>query len=201
MIFRSRHRLLSALTLVMALPLFAADTYKIDAVHSEASFRIRHLVSKASGRFAQFQGTIVVDPVHIGKSSVEVTIDAASINTASDARDKHLRSADFFDVEKFPTITFQSTHVKEVAKGKLEVTGTLTMHGVAKTIVIPMSNLGTSPGMKPGTVVAGFEGALKLNRSDYGIKTYLGPVGDEVEISLNVEAGKVDPTPQGVPHA
>lgn len=191
MTYTTTRRLLSAFALVLALPAFAADTYKIDAVHSEAGFRIRHLVSKTSGRFSKFEGTIVVDTKDISKSTVDVTLDASSITTDNEARDKHLRSADFFDVEKFPTLTFKSTSVKEVAKGKLKVTGTLTLHGVSKTIVIPVSNNGTSAGMKPGSVVAGFEGAVKINRSDYGIKTYLGPVGDEVEISLNVEAGKI----------
>ena len=188
---RSTRRLLSAFALVLALPALAADTYKIDSVHSEVGFRIRHLVSKTSGRFAKFEGTIVVDSQDISKSSVDVTIAAASIGTDSEGRDKHLKGPDFFDVDKFPSVTFKSTAVKEVAKGKLEVTGTFTLHGVAKTIVIPVSNNGTAPGMKPGSVVAGFEGAVKINRSDYGIKTYLGAVGDEVEITLNVEAGKI----------
>ena len=125
------------------------------------------------------------------KSSVEVVIDATSINTDNEARDKHLRGADFFDVEKFPTVTFKSTAVKEAEKGKLLVTGDLTMHGVTKSITIPITNAGTRPGMKPGSVVAGFiDGAVKLNRNDFGIKTYPGVLGDDVEISLDIEAGK-----------
>jgi polyisoprenoid-binding protein YceI len=184
-------RLLTAFALVLAIPAFAADTYKIDSVHSETGFKIRHLVSKVNGRFAKFEGTIVVDTKDITKSSVNVTIDAPSITTGNDKRDEHLRTPDFFDVAKYPTITFKSTAVKEVAKGKLEVTGSFTLHGVTKTIVIPISNNGTTPGMAPNTVIAGFEGSVKINRSEYGMAKMVGPLGDEVEISLNIEAGKI----------
>jgi len=170
---------------------FAQDVYTIDAVHSQVGFRIRHLVAKTSGRFTKFTGAVTVDTKEMSKSSVAVTIDAASINTDNEARDKHLRSSDFFDVEKFPTITFKSTEVKEVEKGRLQVTGLLTMHGVSKSITFPITNAGTRPGMKPGTVVAGFiDGAVKLNRNDFGIKTYPGVLGDDVEITLDIEAGK-----------
>jgi polyisoprenoid-binding protein YceI len=188
---RTTRHLLTALAMVMVMPAFAADTYKIDAVHSEAGFRVRHLITKVSGRFTKFTGTIVVDTKDLAKSSVEVAIEAPSITTDNEKRDEHLRSDAFFDVAKYPTLTFKSTSVKKVAKGKLLVTGTFTMHGVSKTIDIPISNNGTTPGMTPNTIVAGFEGSLKIKRSDYGIKTFLGPVGDEVEITLSVEAGKI----------
>ena len=116
---------------------------------------------------------------------------AASITTDNETRDKHLRSADFFDVAKFPVITFKSTAVKEVSKGKLEVTGDLTMHGVTKRVTFPITNAGTQPGMRPGSVVAGFvDGALTLNRQDFGVSYGKGLVGDDVAIELNVEAGK-----------
>ncbi|MBK8792639.1 MAG: YceI family protein [Holophaga sp.] len=184
-----------ALGLVLGLTLsavgFAQDVYTIDSVHSQVGFRIRHIVAKTSGRFTKFTGAIKVDSKDVTKSSVEVVIDATSINTDNEARDKHLRGADFFDVEKFPTVTFKSTAVKEAEKGKLLVTGDLTMHGVTKSITIPITNAGTRPGMKPGSVVAGFiDGAVKLNRNDFGIKTYPGVLGDDVEISLDIEAGK-----------
>lgn len=172
-------------------PAFAQEIYKIDAVHSQIGFKIRHLVAKSSGRFTKFDGTIKVDTKDISKSSVEVTIDAASINTDNEGRDKHLRSADFFEVEKYPVITFKSTAVKEIEKGKLQVTGDFTLHGVTKSITFPITNAGTRAGMKPGSVVAGFiDGALKINRNDFGIKTYPGVLGDDVEISLDIEAGK-----------
>jgi polyisoprenoid-binding protein YceI len=188
---RHPFRALLAILALAALPALAQDTYKIDPVHSEVSFKVRHLLAKVSGRFTKFSGAINVNPADISKSSVEVTIDAASISTDNEARDKHLRSDAFFDVAKFPTITFKSTSVKEVSKGKLEITGDFTLHGVTKRITFPISNAGTQPGMKPGTVVAGFvDGALTINRQDYGVSYGKGMVGDEVAIELNVEADK-----------
>ena len=182
-----------AVLALAALPALAQDTYKIDPVHSEVSFKIRHLLAKTSGRFTKSAGVIKIDKADVGKSSVEITIEVASINTDNEARDKHLKSVEFFDVEKFPTITFKSTSVKEVTKGKLEVTGDFTLHGVTKKITIPITNAGTMAGMQPGSVVAGFtDGAVTINRNDYGIKTYPGALGDDVAISLNIEAGKVD---------
>ncbi len=187
-------RALLATLALAALPALAQDAYTIDPVHSEVSFKIRHLLAKTSGRFTKFSGTIKVDPADMAKSSVEVTIDAASINTDNEKRDTHLKTPDFFDVAKYPTITFKSTSVKEVAKGKLEVTGDFTLHGVTKQITIPITNAGTQPGMQPGTVVAGFvDGTVTINRNDFGIKAYPGALGEDVVISLNVEARKVDP--------
>jgi len=191
MTFRSIRTLIVLAGLSIAATLNAQDVYKIDAVHSQIGFKIRHLVAKSSGRFTKFEGAITVVAKDTAKTKGEVTIDAASINTGNAARDKHLRGADFFEVEKFPTITFKSTAVKEVEKGKLQVTGDLTMHGVTKSITFPITNAGTRAGMKPGSVVAGFiDGALKINRNDFGIKTYPGVLGDDVEISLDIEAGK-----------
>lgn len=182
--------LIPALLAVIALPALAQDVYKIDAVHSQVGFKVRHFVAKTAGRFSKFEGVIKVDTTDISKSSVEVSIDAASVTTDNEGRDKHLRSADFFETDKFPTITFKSTAVKEVAKGKLEITGDLTMKGVTKKVTFPITNAGTRE-VKPGKVVGGFiDGALKLNRMDYGIKYGPAVVGEEVEIELNIEAGK-----------
>ena len=188
--------LLPALLLVV--PAFATDTYKIDAVHSEMGFRVRHFVSRVSGRFTKFEGTIQLDEKNIQNSNVFVSIDVASINTDNANRDAHLRSADFFDAEKFPTITFKSTSVKEVSKGQLQVTGDFTMHGVTKRIILPITSLGgmASPFKD---FRAGFEGSLKINRQDFGVKwnktldaggTMLS---DDVDISLAVEAVKQAP--------
>jgi polyisoprenoid-binding protein YceI len=188
-----RHPFRSLLaTLVLAgLPMAAQDVYKIDPVHSEVSFKVRHLLAKVSGRFTKFSGEIKMDTKDISKSSVDVSIEVASINTDNGGRDKHLQSPDFFDAAKFPVITFKSTAVNEVAKGKLEITGDFTMRGVTKRITFPITNAGTQAGMKPGSVVAGFiDGALTVNRNDYGIKYGPGIVGDEVAIALNIEAGK-----------
>lgn len=182
--------LVPVLLAALALPGLAQDTYKIDPVHSQVGFKVRHFVSKVSGRFAKFEGHLTVDNLDISKSSVEVTIDAASINTDNESRDKDLRSANFFDVEKFPTITFKSSAVKEVAKGKLEVAGTLTIRGVSKQVTIPITNAGARE-VRPGKWVAGFiDGALRINRTEFGVKGAPAAVGEDVDIELNVEAGK-----------
>lgn len=188
-----------AFLLAATLPVLAADTYKIDPSHSEVGFKVRHFLSKTPGRFAKFQGIIQIDEKDITRSSVEVSIDTASVNTDNDSRDKHLRSADFFDAEKFPAMTFRSTSVREVAKGKLEVTGDLTLRGVTKRITFPITNVGVinSPF---GDVRAGFiDGTLKINRKDFGVSwnkvldTGGTMLSDDVDISLNIEAVKQAP--------
>lgn len=184
--------------LLLAAPAFATDTYKIDAAHSEVGFKVRHLISRTAGRFTKFNGTIQLDEQRIENSNVSVSIDVASINTDNANRDGHLRSADFFDAEKFPAITFKSTSVKEVSKGHLQVTGDFTMHGVTKSITIPITSLG---GMATPfkDFRAGFEGSLKLNRQDFGVKwnktldaggTMLS---DDIDINLAIEAVKQAP--------
>jgi len=191
-----RFRLFPIMALVLALPwaapLAAADTYTIDTVHSGARFEISHLMfSTVSGQFTKFQGTVQYDPASLAKSSVEVEIDAASISTGSDMRDKDLRSPRFFDVEKFPTITFKSTSVTDSGGGGLSVNGTLTIHGVAKPVTIAVSGFGAGPGSKPGSFQVGFrKGTLQIKRSEYGITTLMGPVGDQVDIILSLEANK-----------
>ena len=197
----TRFRMLAFLMAAATLPVLAGDTYRIDPVHSEVGFKVRHFLSKTPGRFSKFQGTIQMDEKDISKSSVEVSIDVASISTDNEGRDKHLKSPDFFDVEKFPAITFKSTAVKEVAKGKLEITGDFTMHGVTKRITFPITNLGTQA--SPMGVRGGFvDGTLKINRKDFGVlwnKTLDSGgtmLSDEVEIALNVEAVKIVPKPE-----
>jgi polyisoprenoid-binding protein YceI len=194
---RSSQLILSALALVAVMPsTLAAQTpagvevFQIDAVHSNVEFKVRHLMSKVTGRFGKVDGTVTLNTKDVAKSSVDVTIAVSSISTNDAKRDGHLLSPDFFDAAKYPTITFKSTSVKEVAKGRLEVTGTFTMRGVSKTLVLPISNLGTAADPWKN-VVAGFEGALKLNRQDYGVSYGPGLVGDEVDIDLNVEAKKI----------
>jgi len=189
--------------LLLMAPAFAEDTqrmssYKIDAVHSEVGFKVRHLVSRTSGRFTKFNGTIQVDEKSIENSNVLVTIEVASISTDNANRDAHLRSADFFDAEKFPTITFKSTSVKEVSKGQLQITGDFTMRGVTKRITLPITSLGgmASPFKD---YRAGFEGSLKINRQDFGVKwnktldTGGAMLSDDVDISLAIEAVKQAP--------
>jgi polyisoprenoid-binding protein YceI len=187
-------------SLLAATPLFA-DTYKIDRAHSEASFRIRHFVTKVSGRFDDFGGTITGDMSKPGASSVEFTIKATSIDTSMPDRDKHLRSADFFDVEKFPEITFKSTSIKASEKKNVyDVTGDLTMHGVTKQVTLPVEYVGEMKDPR-GNTKAGFTLSTTLNRKDYGVnwnKTLdAGGVmlGDDVDITITLETYKNPPPP------
>jgi polyisoprenoid-binding protein YceI len=188
-------RLTLALLLLAAAPLFA-QTYVVDKSHSAVQFKIRHMMSQVGGRFADFSGTIAIDRAALQKSSVEFTVQTASITTNTPDRDKHLRSADFFDVEQFPTITFKSTGV---AQGKSQdtfnVSGDLTIHGVTKRVLLPVNFLGTAldPQKKER---AGFEINTKLNRIDYGItwNRNMNPGGvllaDDVDIAISLEAVK-----------
>ena len=188
---------LVCITLILALTgsAMAADSWGIDKAHSDVNFKIRHLISKVSGRFGEFDGKITADFQNLSGSSVEFTINAASIDTANEDRDKHLRSADFFDVEKYPEITFKSSKITKMDDTTFAVTGTFTMHGVSKTITLPVTYLGEA--QDPwGKTKAGYELSTTLNRKDYGVSwnkaldTGGFILGDEVEISINLEVEK-----------
>jgi polyisoprenoid-binding protein YceI len=171
----------------------ASKTYKIDKSHSEAVFQVRHLVTKVRGRFTDFEGTVQLDDERPELSSVNFTIHATSIDTAEKDRDTHLRSADFFDVEKFATITFASTGVAKRGSDTFDVTGNLTIHGVSKPITLPVTHLGTAKDPW-GNERVGFEAETSINRKDYGLawnaalETGGFLVGDEVKVSLSVQA-------------
>ena len=176
-----------------ALPTRAADTWSVDLAHSEATFTVRHLLSKVSGRFGEFEGRIVTDTAKPEASSVEFAIKAASINTNVEKRDTHLRSADFFDVEKYPRITFKSARIEPLGQNRFNVTGDLTMRGVTKQVTLPVEFLGTQKDPW-GNERAGFALQTTLNRKDYGIVWnqtldaggYL--LGDDVQVTINIEA-------------
>jgi polyisoprenoid-binding protein YceI len=163
-----------------------AQTYVIDPVHSTVLFRINHMgASNFYGRFNGIAGEFTV--AEGGTGAVSVTIDAASVDTAHEKRDGHLRSADFFSVEEFPEITFKSDALKHLGGSKYEAKGTLTLHGVSKEVTIAAERIGN--GDARGTPVTGFEGTLTIKRSDFGMKYGLGgPLGDEVKLILAIEA-------------
>jgi len=172
---------------------FGADTYTIDAVHSSIAFSIQHLViNHVHGNFTEVSGNILYDEADITKSSVGVTLQASSINTNNANRDKDLRSANFFDVEKYPTITFKSTRIEKQEGGWVCV-GTLTMHGVSKEIAVPFTITGKIKDPWGKTRI-GIEGELTLNRQDFGIswnKMMEGGglvIANKVKVTLNVEA-------------
>ncbi len=173
----------------------ADDTYQIDPVHSAISFKVRHFFSYVNGRFNKFEGTITVDPDHAEKSSVTATIDAASVDTKNDKRDADLRSEHFFEVAKYPTITFKSKSVKQTGADSGDIIGDLTMHGVTKEITLHVKFLGKGKGMG-GKPISGWQVTPEpIKRSDYGLnwgKMVEGTavVGEEVTIAIDVEADK-----------
>lgn len=192
---KTRHLLFAAAAASLSAPAFAADVYTIDKNHSEAIFTIKHLVSRVSGRFAEFSGTLNLDPAAPAQSSVELTINAASIDTDQPDRDKHLKSPDFFAVEQFPTITFKSSKISPAGTNKYSVDGTLTMRGVSKPVTLPVEFMGFVKDAR-GNEVAGFSLETTLNRKDYGIvwNRALDAGGfvlaDEVKVVVNIEAVK-----------
>lgn len=180
---------------ILAAPLFA-DTYTIDKAHSEATFTVRHFVSRVSGKFDDFAGTVSGDLSKPDAASVEFAIKTASVDTGVANRDNHLRSADFFDAEKNPEITFKSTSVKPTGtKNLFNVTGNLTMRGVTKQVTLPVEFLGFAkdPG---GNTRAGFTTHTTLNRKDYGINWNKAldeggfMLSDDVDITINLETVK-----------
>ena len=183
---------------VLAVPAVAADVYTVDTVHSDVSFQVRHFASKVRGGFTDFEGTIQADIGKPALSSVVFTIDAASIDTRNEKRDTHLRSEDFFDVAKFPKITFRSTRIAPAGKDRYEVSGTLTMRGVSKEITLPVTYLGTvkDPG---GVERASFEIETTLNRKDFGINWNRAldaggfMLSDDVTASISLETRKETP--------
>lgn len=173
----------------------AKETYTVDPAHSDVTFRVRHLVSYVTGSFGEFSGTILLNRDNLANSSVEFAIRAASIDTANQRRDEHLRSEDFFHADKFPDITFKSAKITKAAGDTYDVTGRLSMHGVTKVITVPVEVLGFVAHPQFGER-AGFTASFSVNREDYGI-TWNMPMGadalvlgNEVRIQVNVEAMK-----------
>ena len=198
---KRNNRVLPILVLLAAaaLPALAeVETFTLDKSHTLVGFRIRHFVTRVEGRFKEFDGMIWLDRQNPAASKVELTIQAASIDTSSEGRDKDLRSENFFDVAKNPTITFKSTKVVPKGKDAYEVTGDFTMHGVTKTITVPVKHGGflTMKGRNGMMEKTGFEIYFPLNRKDYGI-TWNRPLdqggfmlSDDVDINIQIEANK-----------
>ncbi len=168
-------------------------TWEIDPAHSSSRFSVRHmLLSDVPGDFANTRGTIQWDPQDPGKTVIDVTIDAATISTRNGKRDAHLKSADFFEVEKYPAITFQSTKAERGGDGKLRVLGNLTMHGVTRPVTLAVE--GPTPELKAqGHVRMGASATTRVNRKDFGLlwnkplETGGLVLADEVAITLSVE--------------
>jgi polyisoprenoid-binding protein YceI len=190
----------NALTVVctiaaLAGPAVAETTWEIDPAHTSVQFAVRHMmVSTVRGDFGKVTGTVAADEKDLTRSKVQATIDVASIDTRNAKRDEHLKSPDFLDVAKFPTITFASKKVEASGPGKWKVTGDLTVHGVTKEVVLDVEATGTPVKGMMGEMRTGAHAVTKINRKDFGVvwnKTLDGgglAVGDELEVSIDVEA-------------
>ncbi len=191
----SRIAILAGLVTALSLPAAAANsTWQIDPQHSSAQFAVRHLgLSTVRGAFSKLSGAVLLDGQDISKSSVEVTIDVNTVDTREPDRDKDLRSERFFDVAHFPTMTFKSKKVEQLAPGKLRVTGDLTIHGITKEVLLDVDGL-TAPVKDPwGNQRVAASATTKINRQDYGVKWNAKldnggvVVGDDVNITIDVE--------------
>lgn len=171
-----------------------ATTWNFDLSHSSVSFHVRHLmVSKVHGRFQTWSGALTLDDQDVTKSHVEVTIDAASVDTKEEKRDAHLRSADFFDAEHFPQLTFKSTSVRKISDEELEVDGDLSIRGTTKPVTLKVESNGQIKDPWGGTR-AGFSAKTSISRKEFGLnwnallETGGVVVGDKIEITLEIEA-------------
>ena len=171
----------------------ASEVFKFDPVHSTIAFKVGHMLGSAKGRFTKFSGSIEVDREHPEKSSVVATIQAASIDTAIAKRDEHLRSADFFNVEQYPEITFKSRRVKQTGANTGEIAGDFSMHGVTRAITLNVQLLGTPESAAKNPTTRWRVTTAPLKRSDFGIgkgATGASMIGDEVAIDIQIEAGR-----------
>ena len=193
-----RHRVLPALLLAATLisaPSASATVYTIDKDHTTVGFKIRHLFSKVSGTFDDYAGQFTYVPGKPEEWTAEATIQAASLNTRVAPRDKHLRSADFFDVERYPTITFKSTKVADATAAGAKLHGLLSIHGVEQPVVLDLEIHGEAKDPW-GNVRSGFTASTTINRTDFGltwnevVETGQLLVGEDVEITLEVEGLK-----------
>jgi len=175
------------------------EPWNINGPHSAATFAVRHFgVSTVRGTFTKITGAVLIDDKDPANSSVDVTIDASTVNTQNEGRDKHLKSADFFDIEKFPAMTFKSKKVEKAGAGRLRVTGDFTLHGVTKEVVLDVE--GPTPPFNAGRqgIKRGASASTKVNRRDFGLVwgsviegTAL--VGDEISITIDLELDKPRP--------
>jgi len=195
----------AGLAAALSLPAGAATSeWRIDPQHSSAQFSVRHMaISTVRGAFSKVNGTILLDDKDLSKSTVNVTIDVSTVDTREPDRDNDLRSDKFFDVAHFPTITFKSKKVEQLATGKLKVTGDLTIRGTTKEVVLDVEGP-TAPVKDPwGNVRAAATATSKVNRQDFGVKWNATldnggvVVGDEVNITIDAEMIKQAPAKSG----
>jgi polyisoprenoid-binding protein YceI len=186
------------IAMIVALPVLAhADSWQIDPMHTSVEFTVRHMmISNIKGVFEKTSGTVTTSGNDPTSAKIDATIDASSVDTRVDRRDADLKSPNFLDVAKYPTITFKSTKVEAAGEGKWKVTGDLTLHGVTKSVVLEVESSGAPIKDPFGNTRAGASATTKINRKDFGLtynktlETGGVMVGDEVAISIDVEAIK-----------
>ncbi|MCS6950585.1 MAG: YceI family protein [Armatimonadota bacterium] len=175
------------LATLCALPALA-QTYQIDPVHTSLVFRVKHMnTAFVYGMFRDVKGTVVVDEANPARSSINIEVDANSVFTANEQRDNHLRSPDFFNARQFPTITFRSTSIRRVNADTVQVQGNLTMRGVTRPVTATVNLTGKGKNAQ-GRDIIGFETTFTIRRSEFGIRYGLPGLGDEVRVTLSVEA-------------
>lgn len=171
--------------------------WTVDAAHSSIDFSVKHMmVSKVKGAFQKFNASVEADPNNLTTANIDFTIDVASIDTRNNDRDNHLRSADFFDVEKYPTMTFKSTKIVKTDDDEYDVTGDVTLHGVTRSETFSVTFEGLAKDPMSGAEKIGFSANGKIKRSDYGLtwnaalETGGVLVGDDIKVSIEIEASK-----------
>jgi polyisoprenoid-binding protein YceI len=176
----------------------ATDTWQIDPNHTAAHFAVQHLgISTIRGEFTKISGTAQYDPADITKLVVDVTIDATSENTNLEMRDRDVRGPNLLDVQRFPTVTFKSKQVETVGQEKLKITGDLTLHGVTKTVVLDVDGPNGPINDPRGGAHMGASGTTTISRKDFSIEGYPKLVGDQVQITIDVELTKsANPAPR-----
>jgi polyisoprenoid-binding protein YceI len=191
-----KRMMMTAAVMFLASSVVRAEQWQIDGAHSSVNFQVTHLViSKVNGKFSEFSGTFNFDGKDVTTGSVEMTVKAASITTDNDRRDSHLKSPDFFDVAKYPDITFKSKRVVKGEGQKFQLVGDLTMHGVTKEVTFACEFYGTAD--LGGQVNAGFGASVRINRQDYGVSwsQTLDSGGlvasNDVDITINLELNRV----------
>jgi polyisoprenoid-binding protein YceI len=201
----TRKRLISTAFLFVSLfvssfvspALAQVETWKIDPAHSAAQFAVRHMgISTVRGEFRKVSGTAGYDPADPSKTSLEATIDATTVDTRVDMRNNDLKSPNFLDVEKYPTIIFKSKRAESAGAGKMKITGDLTIHGVTKEVVLDVDGP-TAPAKDPrGNFHIGASATTTVNRKDFGVNGAPGMVGDEISITIDTELIKSLPATQ-----
>ncbi len=167
----------------------ASESFTVDGVHSTLIFKAKHLgVSNFYGRFNAISGTLTFDDADSKKSAVAIEVKTETVDTGNEKRDQHLKSPDFLSAKEFPTISFKSKEIKKSGDGVFEIEGDFTLHGVTKAIKVKAERTGSGKNPRSGKALSGFETTFTFKRSDFGMKGMIPMIGDEVQITISVEA-------------